>query len=59
MRQTRGITEIIKFHQIMRMTLKDLARFGILRDDTRLESSRVTGNKVLVLDFEMVRELDA
>ncbi|KAG8413437.1 hypothetical protein J3458_012996 [Metarhizium acridum] len=46
------------FRRMMRAALTDMARFGVLPDDIRLENFRVVGNRIMVVDFEMVRKLD-
>ncbi|EFY91838.1 hypothetical protein MAC_02123 [Metarhizium acridum CQMa 102] len=53
-----AIVEMDGFRRMMRAALTDMARFGVLPDDIRLENFRVVGNRIMVVDFEMVRKLD-
>lgn len=40
------------------ISLTDIAGFGVLPNDRRLENFRLVGKRVMVVDFEMVRKLD-
>ncbi|KID82799.1 Protein kinase-like domain protein [Metarhizium guizhouense ARSEF 977] len=46
-----------EFRRLMKDTLSDLARFGALPDDTRLENFHIVGDKMMAVDFETVDEV--
>ncbi|EFY97812.2 hypothetical protein X797_006435 [Metarhizium robertsii] len=46
-----------EFRRLIKDTLSDLAQFGALPDDTRLENFHIVGDKIMAVDFEMVDEV--
>ncbi|TWU73408.1 hypothetical protein ED733_003575 [Metarhizium rileyi] len=48
-----------EFRRMMNEALTDLARFGVLPDDIRLENFHLINGEVMIIDFEMVRKCDS
>lgn len=46
-----------EFRRLIKDTLSDLAQFGALPDDTRLENFHIVGDKMMAVDFEMIDEV--
>lgn len=51
-----AVLDMEEFRGMMKRALTDMARFGILPDDIRLENFNLVDDKVMVVDFEMVHK---
>ena len=54
-----AVSDLEDFREITKQVLTDIAPFGVLPDDIRLENSHLVNSELMVVDFEMVHKYNS